>query len=311
MISDINKKILETKERLAEKKRLEKIISKAKVKLREEETIVEELLKRLQKEERDVKRLESLTLTALFFETLGTKDQKLQKEQQEFVVAKLKYDNCKSSITLIKRDIEHFEYKIEKLGDPKSEYDQIMKTKEDFIKEGKNEEYNALVDKIVKLKSRAKELTEAITAAKKVQIELRKVIKSLKSAGNWGTLDLLGGGLVSTAVKHSKIDDAKRSVHQVQYLIDRFYRELSDVNKFPDSDLNIQIGAFDTFADFFFDGLIFDWIVQSKINRSLTNSETTEKEVSRIVSILEKEATKIDNELVKINEAKIELLEKA
>ena len=310
MISDINKKILKLKEQITEKERLESILSRARDKLKDEETKCEKLLARLQKEERDVIRLESLTLAAFFHETLGTKEQKLQKEQQEFVAAKLKYDNCKSSIKLIQRDIEHLKHEIEKLGNPKSEYDKIIKTKEDIIKEGNNEEYIAFIDRIVKFKSHAKELNEAIAAGRNVQLELRNVIKSLNSAGNWGTFDLLGGGLISTAIKHSKIDDAKRSVHQVQYLIDKFYRELSDVSSFPDSDLNIRIGAFDTFADFFFDGLIFDWIVQSKINRSLSNTETAEREVSRIVDILQKEVIKIDNELEKINKAKVELLEK-
>ena len=33
--------------------------------------------------------------------------------------------------------------------------------------------------------------------------------------------------------------------------------------------MSVEISSFEKFADYLFDGLIFDWIVQSKINKSL------------------------------------------
>jgi hypothetical protein len=64
---------------------------------------------------------------------------------------------------------------------------------------------------------------------------------------NWGTWDVIGGGLISTAVKHSRIDRARASAHQVQQLLRRFQRELGDVG--ATSDITIDIGSFATFAD--------------------------------------------------------------
>ena len=46
----------------------------------------------------------------------------------------------------------------------------------------------------------------------------------------------------------------------------RFQRELKDVN-IP-LDLRMEVGSFLSFADFFFDGFVADYLVQSKISEA-------------------------------------------
>ena len=46
----------------------------------------------------------------------------------------------------------------------------------------------------------------------------------------------------------------------------RFQKELKDVN--VPLDLRIEIGSFLSFADFFFDGFVADYLVQSKITEA-------------------------------------------
>lgn len=45
--------------------------------------------------------------------------------------------------------------------------------------------------------------------------------------------------------------------------------------------IDLHLSEFETFADYFFDGLIIDWLVQSKINRSL---EQAEQQLNRVNS---------------------------
>jgi flagellin-specific chaperone FliS len=97
---------------------------------------------------------------------------------------------------------------------------------------------------------------------------------------------MLGGGLLATAVKHSNIDNAQNIIHNVQFQLKKFKRELSDVRLTHIPELGIQLDSFMTFADYFFDNLIFDWVVQSKINRSLENCEHMYGQVSKIISRL-------------------------
>lgn len=109
-----------------------------------------------------------------------------------------------------------------------------------------------------------KETQEAISAGERALSSLRNAQNELSSAKNWGLFDMLGGGFVSTLVKHGKMDNAKRYMEQAKYDLNSFSRELRDVNM--SVNLNIDTHDFLTFADFFFDGLVADMLVHSKIN---------------------------------------------
>ena len=80
--------------------------------------------------------------------------------------------------------------------------------------------------------------------------------------------------------------------------MNRFHRELSDLTITTDTSLDINISTFDTFADYFFDGLIFDWMVQSKINKSLIDTEKTSKNISKILRTLKYQLINVENEIV-------------
>ena len=108
----------------------------------------------------------------------------------------------------------------------------------------------------------AKEIGEAIDAADDALEHLRSARKYLDSAGNWGLLDMIGGGLISGIMKHSKMGDAEREIDNARYALQKFSKELRDVSGYN----SIHINEFLTFADFFFDGFVADILVQSKIS---------------------------------------------
>ena len=114
--------------------------------------------------------------------------------------------------------------------------------------------------------NREKEIQEAIFSGKVALECLGKAKKSLDSAGNWGLVDIFGGGLISGIMKHSRIDDAKAEMDAARYALRKFKDQLDDVR---DIDLtSIDVGSFTTFADFFFDGFLMDFVVQSKISEA-------------------------------------------
>lgn len=110
---------------------------------------------------------------------------------------------------------------------------------------------------------REKEIKEAIAACDNALYYLNNANTHLNSAGGWGILDILGGGFVSTLVKHSKMSDAKNDLENAKRAIQILKNELMDVDRVVS--LDIDTGDFLTFADFFFDGFVADWLVQSKI----------------------------------------------
>ena len=95
---------------------------------------------------------------------------------------------------------------------------------------------------------------------------LQAAKENLNSAKNWGLVDMFGGGFFTTMLKHSKMDQAKRNMEQAKYDLRNFSRELNDVNMV--CNLNIDTGDFLSFADYFFDGFVVDWVVQDRINNA-------------------------------------------
>ncbi len=108
-----------------------------------------------------------------------------------------------------------------------------------------------------------REIKEAIGAGERALSSLRMAREKLNSAGNWGIFDMFGGGFISSMVKRSKMDDAVGLMESAKIDLKRFQRELNDVN--VPLDLKMEVGSFLSFADFFFDGFVADYLVQSKI----------------------------------------------
>lgn len=111
---------------------------------------------------------------------------------------------------------------------------------------------------------RNKEIREAIAAGERALSSMRAAQSSLDSARGWGILDMFGGNLITGLIKHSKVSDASRYVDAARRDMAYFQNELQDIQDLQG--LDIRIGDFLTFADFFWDGFLADILVQSKIN---------------------------------------------
>jgi hypothetical protein len=89
----------------------------------------------------------------------------------------------------------------------------------------------------------------------------------------------------------------------------RFRRELTDLE--PDARVSIELGGFETFADYFFDGLIADWVVQTRIRSSLDRAIEMRRRVQTIVNDLERELQQAQGRLERIKAERKELVEQA
>ena len=126
-----------------------------------------------------------------------------------------------------------------------------------------------------------REMKEALDAGERALSSLRNAQEKLNSAGNWGLFGMFGGGLFSTIMKRSKMDDAQQLMEAAKTDLKRFQRELKDVN-IP-LDLRMEVGSFLSFADFFFDGFVADYLVQSKISEA---KEQVSDAIIRVEQIL-------------------------
>lgn len=126
-----------------------------------------------------------------------------------------------------------------------------------------------------------KEIREAIVAGERALNSLYEAQDKLNSARGWGMFDLFGGGLLADMVKHGKMNDASRCMEDAKCHLKAFQKELKDVNL--SLDLRMEISSFLSFADFFFDGLVADYLVQSKI---MAAKEQVEDAIVMVTNVL-------------------------
>lgn len=113
------------------------------------------------------------------------------------------------------------------------------------------------------MKDRNTEIREAIDAGNRALAALDEAARHLQTARGLGVWDMLGGGFLSSLLKHAKMDDAQRAMDRAEQELRSFGRELADVQMFVDIQLN-----FDNFTRFFdavCDNFFVDWMVQSQI----------------------------------------------
>lgn len=281
---ETNEEIYYLKERLRSKEKLETLRVMATEELEKKKLNLEILSTMLHKEEKDVLKLEGMSLSAFFLNLIGKKEDKLDKERKEYLGAKMQYDECVLVINELENEIGKCDKELMNYIGVKEAYQQAIKIKQEMlINEDTHigKKLRISLDKINELNLDMKEVREAINAGENAANALMEMREPLDSAKSWGIWDMLGGGFFSDIMKHSKIDNANKLSYDVQRLLKRFQKELADVNQFTEIEVNIS--SFAKFADFFFDGLFADWFVQSRINESISNVDNAYSKVDSIV----------------------------
>lgn len=130
-----------------------------------------------------------------------------------------------------------------------------------------------------------KEKQEAVDAGYRTLNSLKKARDHLKKAKNWGTWDILGGGIITTIGKHSCMEQAKWDMEEAKSELESFSRELRNIS--ISCNLSFDISDFLSFADIFLDSLIVEWMVQEQIHRTYENVEKAVWHVQAAIRELE------------------------
>lgn len=132
-----------------------------------------------------------------------------------------------------------------------------------------------------------KEINEAIRAGERALDSLDQARRQLDSARNWGIYDMIGGGMISSIVKHTKIDNANEWMSLANRDLRNFARELRDIR---DEDLQIDTGSLVSMLDIFCDNFFSDIMVQKKINNARARIDDLSDRVYDAVQALKRRA---------------------
>lgn len=307
MYQEINQQLEEAQQRLFRRNKLSAMLEELRGQQKDLTKRVEELKNVLEKENKDVDKLEASSLRHLFYSVLGKIGEQVEAERREALEAKLKYDQAVNELEQLTDQIKLHEEEYVQYRDSQKIYDSLFEKKKAHMLNSHSstgEQILKLTEELGRAKNNLAEIDEAIRAGESACSHIESALKSLDSAEGWGTWDLLGGGLVSDLMKHSHIDEAKGQAEVIQRKLSQFRAELADVR--IQNDIHFETDGFGKFADFFFDGLIADWCMQSRIAESKGSFENVRIQINRVLAKLagmkSTEQGHIEGLLRKINE---------
>ena len=267
-----------------EKKSVENKLNELSFQQTDLENKIDELKKIMKKEQKDVDKLEMISLSSILSDLFGNKEEKLNKERKEAYEAKIKYDSCKIQIQSVKLDIKYYQDKLDKLSNCEEEYKQLLQEKKELLKD--KLEVIELDNKISDSLHFQNEINEAIEECRKALLICDKVMSHLNDANDFAAFDIvIKGGYLMHALKYDMIDKAQEEVNHLQVQLNKLKTELVDVQ--INQEINISINDFDRNVDLWVDNIFTDYSVKEKIIQSINQIKNTMDIVREIQMKLE------------------------
>lgn len=252
-------------------------------------------------EKEDVERLEGRSLSNFFYELIGKREEKLDKERKEAYAAAVKYDTAVQELEAVKEKLRSSDAEYSSLSGCDRSYAEVLEEKKKALKSSGTQQAEQLLqleDRLLELDGQMRELNEAIAEGQRARQAAQAVLEQLNSAEGWGTWDLIGGGLISDIAKHNALDRAQNLVKNLQFQLRRFKTELADVE--VNGDIQVTVEGFLHFADFFFDGLFADWAVLDHIHESQSQVAKTNDHINTVMNKLTSMLYQVEAEQKKI-----------
>lgn len=285
MINRYNEKLRALREKIQRRSRTDAMLNDLYQQRAQQEKRVSGLVTILYEEQEDVERLSGGFLS-VYYAVIGKKEEMLEKERAEALKASMQYDAARAELERVQQEIDRLEWERKEYDDYEREYSKTLDEKLAFLRESSAHAGRIveMEEKIAYLDHQIGEIDEAECAGRRALSQMEKIEESLNSAEGWGTWDMLGGGMLSTMIKHGHLDDAQEGIKALEGLLNRFRTELADVT--IQTDLRADVDGFLRFADWFFDGFFVDWMVLSRIQESKGSLNSARRQVERVMEQL-------------------------
>lgn len=290
-------------------KHLEYILNHLYDKQSELECIVHDLQISNDKEQADVKKLEGKTFAAFYYGLIGKIDEKLTVERAEALAAQAKLESAENELQEVRKNISKHETELQALSGCDEQYNALLKEKRTAINESANPQAAEILrieEEIAAAEYRLKEIDEALDAGDDAKEFAKDVLCELNSAEEWGTYDVVGGGLVAGISKHSHLDSAQKKLWYMRESIEQFRTEISDVE--IHADLLVSVDSFSQFADIYIDDIFSDFCMLDQIKNSKSQVRHVIAQINDVIRRLCETKNGLENEIEKLNEEHDNLL---
>ena len=299
--------LIQLQQKVALKKQLEAKLNDLREQRKVFDKQVIELRVAHRSEQEDVEKLEGKSLANYFYQVIGKLDDKLTEERRQAAAARVKLDAAERELAAVDCEIQEIQSQLSELYGCENAYASALAKKRAEVKESgtpAGAEILELEEKIAFLESQKREIREAQSAGRNALRAADEVLSELKSAQDWNTWDIWGGGGISTHMaKHGHLDDAQANIMALQGMLRKFKTELADIN--IQANMQVNVDGFLRFVDYFFDGLFADWAVGDRISESQSSVMSVRYKIEQAMNKLTSMDQAADKQKAALN-AKIE-----
>ena len=249
----------------------------------------------------DVDNLENKTLTSVFYDIIGKKEEKLEKERAEMNEWILKRDTVKGELENINYEIEGYEGELSLLENCEKEYMDMLDERLDLIKNsGAIDADHKLIleEKILFCNNKIQKINEACEIVEKAINISNEAIDELNSAENWGEADMFGRGKLADIKKYDHIGNADILLCNLKKEISQLKLKIADINIIVD--INVGLSEFSDTADWIFDNIFTASDFLDNVDLSKRNIRNAIEQIKNIKVTLEKLRDKTISELAKL-----------
>jgi hypothetical protein len=276
------------------------------------ETQIAELRASHRIEERDVERLEGLSLTRVLAALRGSLGDDVARERAEAEAAHYRVVEAEGRLHSLSREYEAVRLRLEALSGAQRAYDAALAEKEQHLAgtaDPRGRRLLVLAEERGRLSDEARELAEAIEAAQTARDALEALSRTLSSASGWSTYDtFFGGGVLSSAIKQSRLDDAAKEAEYADHCLLALRTELDDLGDTPQGGWSLPNQGLTRFVDVWFDNIFTDLAVRERIRAASDNVGNCGRRVRNLLQDLKRRTDGIQSRLATINHERQEML---
>jgi hypothetical protein len=266
----------------------------------------------LSKQERDMQRLEHPSLTRVLASLRGSRDDALARERAEAEAARYRVADAESRLRAVLQDYDATQAQLTALANAPARYAALLDEKEHYLRasgDARGRRLLGLAEESGPLQAELREIDEAVSAAKRAEHALAALQDSLGRAEGWSTYDtFFGGGAISSAIKHSRLDEAAQQAEYADRCLLALRTELADVGESGPVAPQLPIDGLTRFVDVWFDNIFTDFSVRGRIKDAQANVDRALRAVFGVSARLRRRGADIQTRLGQIDTERLAVL---
>lgn len=262
-------------------------------------------------ERADVERLESFSMGRVLAALAGRRESDLARERAEAQAAELVAAEARERLRVAEEHVAEVRAELQALGDVAEQERAARELRERALRAvpgEAGERLSQVARASGELESRLREYEEALEAAKLAHAALAAAADRLGRASDWASWDTFGGGgLLTDTLKYQRIDEATARLRDADRALVHLARELSDVE--VGSVARMEVPELTRAMDVWFDNIVSDWGVRSRVRDALARVEGLLAQVNRLGDDLARSRTGVAEQLAQAEEERLRLLD--